>query len=549
MNKLKNILHQWGLLFLLIIILVVVVYYRLKIQMNIGALYDTYDFLANAAEFAGKSIGYTDIRPPFLSLLTSIIFRFEGLSIAPIFYIEALIDIMGVIGLYFFLKLRFNNLNSFLGSLLYSTFPILLTYVGVGFADLSSISISIWALYCTVLAVKKDSKYFLVSFSLALLAFLTKFNLALIIFPLLFYILISWQKIKNRRNIIFGILIAFSITIPLLMFYSIKYGHPLAPFLDFYGTSSGSYVGESYFDYNPDPYFYVKLLPLLIGNGALLVIFTIIGGLILGYIKLLLGKSSLPTFKFNLKENYILKISLIVLFVAFLVSWGRVSYIFSELMFFFILLGLYKLLKNYKKIDLDFLFLSWFSTYLIFMSAYVIKDIRYILMILPSFTYFLIRFLEIAENQVGLIKNRKLTFYLAPLLVLVILVSTAFYLPTIQDGNVYYQTLNINMKEASDWLVSYDPDYKSKIIYSDIWPHSGWFLQMNIGKMPEFKGNEKHYLNIKNYTPTKDDSIAANNFLVENNVYYYFSIRKWINLDNYTPINKFGIVTIYKKTF
>jgi hypothetical protein len=168
-------------------------------------------------------------------------------------------------------------------------------------------------------------------------------------------------------------------------------------------------------------------------------------------------------------------------------------------------------------------------------------------MILPSFAYFLIRGLKIVENQVGLIKQRKLTSYLAPIFILVIILSTALYISTIPDANNTLKTVNINMGEASHWLVNYDPDYKSKIVFSDLWPNTAWFLQMNVQKMPEFKNNQKYYLNLKDYSPTKEDSDAANNFLVENNADYYFSIRDWVNLNNYDPINKFGYLTIYKK--
>jgi 4-amino-4-deoxy-L-arabinose transferase-like glycosyltransferase len=501
--------------------------------------------LANAAEFAGKSIGYSDLRPPFISYLISIVFRFDGLSVAPIFIIDGIFYILGTIGLFLLLKLRFNSLYSFLGSLLYATFPILLTYVAVGFPELSSISISIWALYFAVLAVKRDSKFFFISFPLAMLAFLTKFNQALIIFPLFLYILINWKNIKNQRNIAFGIAISSLIIIPVLIYYSFKYGNPLFPFLDFYGTSSN--LISEHFDYNPDPFFYIKLLPLVIGNGALLVILTIVGGLLFSYIKLFLGKSSIPEFKINFKENLLIKLSLSILFVVFLISWGSVSYLLSEILFFFILLGLFKLLKHDNKYDLDFLFLSWFASFLIFISAYSLKDIRYFLMILPPFAYFLIRGLKIVENQVGLIKQRKLTSYFAPIFILVIILSTAFYIPTITDANNNLKTDNINMEEASHWLVNYDPDYKSKIVFSDLWPNTAWFLQMNVRKMPEFKNNQKYYLNLKDYKPTEEDSDSANNFLVENNADYYFSIRDWVNLNNYDPINKFGYLTIYKR--
>lgn len=543
----KNYNKTIIVLVILISIVSIIAYFRVLIQIDIGAPYDTYDFLANAAEFVGKSIGYTDIRPPFLSFLTAIIFWFDGLSTSPIFYVDAVIDIIGAIGLFFFLKSKFNNLNSFLGSLLYFTFPILLTYVGVGYPDLPSISISILALYFTVMAVKRNSRYFLISFPLALLAFLTKYNQALIIFPMFLYILINWQNIKTRKNIVLGLIISFLIITPLLIFYNIKYGSPLSPFLDFYDTSSGP-VSDLHFDYNPDLLFYLKLLPFVIGNGALLIIVTLIGGLLVGYLRLFQRKISIPKVKLNLRKNFLIKISTIVLLILFLITLGSISYLISITIFFFLLIGLFSLLKNKEDHDLDFLFLSWFGTFLIFISVFLVKDIRYFLMILPPLAYFIIRGLGIMENHFGLIKQRKLTFYLAPLFVLIILLSTFFYMVSIPEANEYSKTLNNNWEDAGHWLMNYDPNYKSKVIYSDLWPHSGWFLQTNVQKMPQFLNNKTYYNNLKDYKPTEQDSESANDFLVANKAYYYFSFRDWTNLRNYTPIKKFGFVTIYKTT-
>ena len=37
--------------------------------------------------------------------------------------------------------------------------------------------------------------------------------------------------------------------------------------------------------------------------------------------------------------------------------------------------------------------------------------------------------------------------------------------------------MNENIIHASDWFMNYDPDYKNKVIYSDIWPYFGWYLK------------------------------------------------------------------------
>lgn len=42
-------------------------------------------------------------------------------------------------------------------------------------------------------------------------------------------------------------------------------------------------------------------------------------------------------------------------------------------------------------------------------------------------------------------------------------------------------------------LADYNPNFKEKIIYSDIWPYSGWTLQMNVRKMSQFRDNQAIY--------------------------------------------------------
>lgn len=549
MDKIKSNLHHWTFFILLIIFLIIITYFRLKIQiMSIGPEFSVYDFLANAALFAGKNIGYFSLRPPFLSFLTSIIFRFEGLSINPIFYVDAIIDVSGVLGLYLFLKLRFNDLNSFIGSLLYFTFPIILTYVGVGIPDLPSVSITIWALYFTFLAVKRDSRYFLISFPLAIISFLTRYNQALIIFPLFLIILVDWQNIKKYKNIIIGIILSLLIIIPFLIFFTFKYGSPLYPFTSFYGSTSGS-ISNQTLDYNPDLLFYIRNLPFAMGNAALTIILVIAGGLILSWIKLVQGKKSLPHIKEALKVDYKWRILIILITAAiFILSLGNVSYLLSEILFFILCLGSFKLLKINPKYDLDLLFISWFVTFLIFNSVYVVKDVRYFLQIMPAFSYLLIRGLVLIENQIGSIKKRKLTFYLAPILVIIIIISTSSYLPSIENANQGIKSFDNDMASASHWLTNYDPTYKSKVIYSDLWPNSAWYLQTNVQMMPEFQNNQKYYNSLNNYTPNKQDSIAANNFLLNNNAKYYFSIRNGLNLSSYIPIKQFGNVIIYKRS-
>ena len=166
-NFLKKHLNTIIYLILLTVLVSIITYIRVLIQIEIGLISDSVDFFSNALVFAGQGFGYSDlIRPPLFSFITSLFVKLGYTSINTIFAVDGLLFIFGVIGLFMLLKIRFNDLQSFLGALLYATFPIVLVVLGVGFSDLSSVSFSIWALYFLILAVKKDSKFFLFSFSI-----------------------------------------------------------------------------------------------------------------------------------------------------------------------------------------------------------------------------------------------------------------------------------------------------------------------------------------------------------------------------------------------
>ena len=97
------------------------------------------------------------------------------------------------------LKIKFSDLESFLGGIIYATFPIILIMLGFGFSDLSSVSFSIWAIYLIIIAVRNDSRFFYLAFLFLMFAFLTRYNNALLILPILLYILINKDKINLRR--------------------------------------------------------------------------------------------------------------------------------------------------------------------------------------------------------------------------------------------------------------------------------------------------------------------------------------------------------------
>lgn len=534
-----------------------------QIQTSIGPVWDTYDLLSEAAFFAGQNIGYYDlIRPPLIPFLTSIFFRILGLSTWPIMLIDGLIFILGSAGFFLFLKLRFDDVTSFLGALLFVTFPIVLTFVCSGLTDIASVCISIWALLFTVFAVKKDSQWFYLSFPLTMIAFLTRFSSALIIFPIFLFILLNIGELKHRKHIIVGILISFLFLIPVFWLFYVNFGNPLYTFLNFFSSSSSgsvSEVTEILYYYHPDFFYFLKIMPSLMGPQAMGVVLVIFLGILVYPFKRFINKRKFPENQNELNQSQLLlrndiKLKLLfltILGIVFILTIQRVHYLFSEIILFPILYLLYNLTNEFKfkNRDLDFLFLSWFLVFFIFHSVYVIKDYRYFIDMAPPLTYFLMRGFTLTTSHLGIkIKNRNVTHYLfSGFLIFLIIVSTYNYLPSINETNNYLTELNEGNINVSSWLMNYDPEYKNKVIYSDIWPYSGWSLQRNVSKMPQFRDNQAIYTSANDYNLTNQDIMDYNHELDFNLADYYISITPGLTFVNYRPIQQSGRVILYQR--
>lgn len=558
LSKLTKNLKKYSspiLLVTLIAIVSLITYYRVLIQFEMGPISDTCDFLSDALVFAGQNMSYFDsTRPPFFPFLLSIIFRIGHVSTNTIFILDGLMYILGVIGLFFLLKLRFNNLPSFLGALLFATFPEILSYMGTGFADLASVSITIWTFYFLILAVKDDSKYFYLTFLLAMLAFLTRYNNALLIFPIFLYILINRHKIKNIKHLVTGILASFLVMIPVFIFFFEKFGSIFYPFLSIFGTTSTSHsAGNAAYDSNL--FFFIDKFPSFIGLEGVIALFIIlIGILIYGILKF--RKKSIDKNLFDKlevrKNSEKLKLALfVVLILIFIGSFGHILSYFSEVLFFVLGYLFYDFVKDLdiKDMDIHLLFFAWFMTFFIFHSVLSIKDNRYFIVMAPPIAYFLILGLTEASRQIKIkIKGNNATFpIIAVILTVIILLSTAFYLPALKQSNEDNKITNQNIISACQWFVTYDPNYKNTAIYSDLWPYFSWYLKTNVEMMPVFMDGQIYTGGVKEFNITPQDNIAYNKELNENNATYYFCIRKGLNLNSYRPIKQFGNLIIYKR--
>ena len=199
--------------------------------------------------------------------------------------------------------------------------------------------------------------------------------------------------------------------------------------------------------------------------------------------------------------------------------------------------------------DVHLLFFSWFMVFLIFHSIFVIKDYRYFVLMAPPVVYFMILGLNKISTRLKFrIKDYNITFPLITIfLVLIILLSSASELSLIMESNNDKKVANHNIELASQWLINYNPEYKNKNIYSDLWPNFSWYLKTNVKPVPVFKDNQVYYGGVKDNKLTQMDSNVYNKYLETNKAEYYLSVRQGLNLTSYKPIKEFGLVIIYKK--
>lgn len=524
--------------------------------MDIGAIMDTFDYLANAAEFAGKSINYTDLnRPPFISFLTAIFFLFGDLSVTPIFIVDGLLYIAGCIGLYLFFNERFSPLVSFVGSLLFATFPMVLTLVGAGFNDVSSVGVAIWAIYLTYLAVEKNSKWFYLSFPVAMLAFLTRYNMALIIFPIFLYIFINWDKIKSRKDILIGMGLSLLVVLPFLIYLGIKFGNPLYSFMDFFRTSSTAAGSTEHFAYHPDPLYYLKNMHVYLGVQSLMVLLLALIGYAVYLLRKWRGISNGESWNIKLNKKCQVKLALLaLLIILFIITFGNVHYFGSEFIFLVIIYLIYNIFKEFglKDYRMDLLFFSWLMAFFIFQSIYLTKDHRYFVTMIVPFAYFLTRAFSWSVSQLRVnFRGKNLTLYLTTLiLIIMIVISTVNHIEAIKTANMNNKYVNQDIKEVSYWFIDYDPQYKSKIVYADLWYGFGWYLQMNVGKMPIFKNNQTMFVGPEDFNFTKEDNEAFDRELERVKPDYYISYwGTWgnMNFTSYEAIHQYRTFTIFKR--
>ena len=548
---------------------------------------DIYVYLASALDYAGMNYGHiSDLsymsNSPLICYLTSLLFRMGFVSINSIFLVTSIFSIAGIFAMYVFLKIRFSNLLSLVGSLLYSSFSLTLFYFANGMLDVPAVAMILWTLIFTVAAVNKNPKYYFLVSLFFLMSFFTRYTTFYIVILIFLYIFKKYDVIdllvcliydrnlfKQRIQSFFRsyefkcmiISLMFGLAIFMYVFYLILSYN--APILYFNGAMSS--INRFHSPSNPnfviDKFFYIKnYLSLLFANEitspkqiekfrnpsvmAYLMFAILFCGFLIKFINIIKNKDF---YKCNVEmmpsktliSSNILVAFIIALFVIAVISF-KFNYLFSVFFLWLALIIFQYFMKRYPSVNMDNISLSvmsfgLFSFYIIIFSFLHIKCVRYILPTFPAFTYFVIYALENILNFIKYdwdtpeylkdrdIKNIKSDYRLRlsqiiPIIMIIFLLFTAFNF----TNTVEVDDLSLNFDSAAKFFIDYDPDYQSKEIgVFSVDRYYEWYFQKDI------------------------DLINPSDF--NSSDYDYVFVYNDLDNDDYHEIHRDGIIRIYER--
>ena len=224
----------------LTVVVSVLTYIRIQERIAIGPGWDTYAFLDNAAEMAGRSVGYVEPhRPPVMAFLTSLLFRVGVFNVSSIQVLDGALTAVGVIAFYLLLRRRFERPLAMIASVLLVLAPAVWNWLGSGYTDFPSVAFSICALVLAVKATEDDPRWYLIALPMVLGAILTRFGAFLMVVPVALWFSLRARPFKQAKYILAGLGVTGLAYIPAGIYYYRYFSDPFFPF-GFAGNVAGA---------------------------------------------------------------------------------------------------------------------------------------------------------------------------------------------------------------------------------------------------------------------------------------------------------------------
>ena len=550
----------------ILVIVTAITLLLLNIDLKVGVYYvrDVFFYLNNALFYSGYDTGLENTRglSPLIPMITSIFFRMGFISDGTIIIVSSVFYIFSALGMYFLLRLRFDEVLSFTGSMLLSTFPLIIVWVTKGMLDIPGMCLSIWSIYFMMLAFRKNTKYFYIAFPLVAFGFFTRFTVGLMIPVLLIQFFLVEKPItyikENIKDIVIGIGLGglvFALFIGIYQYMNIglfflDQGQDISgathAVIDtaqnnifYYIKNFPIYLGTpNFIPYSLKPgSFSIEKMQWLGGNPSFIsyiLIAILLIGLVL-YLKKLFSQKNREILK--TKENKIKLVIFAITLVIFIATFIKISALLSIILVSISLLALYRALykTDVDYISFDFIMIFWFAINFTFFTFHHIKVDRYFIPMLPVVVYYIILSLSLIFDKLKSMKYIENIRVIAPIgLICLILICSGVYAlgnsPHTFDNQMHpnFETAASEEKAVGEWLMNHDPQYMNKTIWADRGGDMSFILKKEIQSC-EKTSNETNFTD----------------GMIKNKVDYFIAKdNKTIN-QPYTKIYQNGEVCLY----
>ena len=504
-------------IFILVALLLVISIPKLLVQYKIGiANWDTYLYLENGRLYAKMGWGDVPSISPVLPLILAKIFLLSGHTYPEaIFNVDVFFYILGSVAFYLLLRYKFDYNTSLLGSVIYSTFTLLYSWVAIGGNDIIGVTGTILTVYLILISNKYSNKFYLLALPIAAYAFLSRYTAGVMLFSILFFIIINRARLKEWCYIMAGGILGV-ISISWFLYEFNKALETPFPFLgQFTGTVQNTPVLDS--GYLPDNMYFIRNLPQYLSSyvntdnfnslvnpsvndpsiiSYILIILMIIGFIAIIY-RIYLGINNNRD-DFTCRKNILILGFLTLMGVICILTIGT-SYIITIFLFLVVLGGLYYILEDYhiQKLDYEFLMISLFVVYLVFQSILSTKNDRYFITVLPFIAYFITCGLSLVygaiDERIGetSLKSHKVnaSTLISICLIVFFIATSLVYCYNIPEKNHFN-----DVEESCNWLTSYDNTIGNQtVIVSDNWPAVTWYLNIYGQRGVLDVKNQSHY--------------------------------------------------------
>lgn len=527
---------------LLAFILTISIFYINSTTGILGRFYrDIYLYLIEALAFNGyyfNEYTYVNSLSPLIPFLTSLLFRLGFVSEISIFFVTNIFFFFSILGMYYLLKLRFDELYSIFAVAIYCSFTVIMHWAGNGSIDIPSICLYIWGIYFFIKAMI-NQKYFYISIPLLMFSVFAKYISVVGIPVIIVYLLSRENFIKNigryYKNFVGGFLLSLVGIMPFVYFFITHDVYSaMTDYLNSVNSASGGLIevndflfyilnmNKIIFRYN-DTYGLIVLIILIMG-----VIFSLYS--IYRILKFYYDDSSNLSSLNDKFLYFILFGSILGIFISFLFTRDFSFKFCLPLFYIFICLFAWSFNKvlikynngsenKYCSFSYDLMMITWFLSYFIFLSAFSTKTYRYGIAFVPPLVFFITySFKKIIESIPRTINKNILTYVL-----IFCFFAISFGHLAVDNHDVWVDDEKTTVK----WLED-NVDLDNVNIWSDR-PVYAWYLKKDF-----------HYV---------ENRAAVTNLsevMLNENVDYYIS-HEHLEISNYTKIKVIGTETIFKR--